>query len=188
MHKELTFQNQTISYSFRRSTRAHRMRLAVKRDGSVQLTMPARATMWSAENFVQRQRQWIMDKLAFFRTLPPLDPIARYGRREYLKYKEQARALVMQKLDEFAPRLGVSYGTVRIKDQKTCWGSCSPKGNLNFNYKLLFLPSHLQDYVIVHELAHIRELSHSRRFWNVVAEIIPDYIARRRELHGMKML
>ena len=188
MQKEIVLGSEIIQYSLRRNSRAKRLRLMVKRDGSVQLTMPASGAVWAAENFVHRQKQWIMDKLAVFRTLPPQNPVARYGRREYLRYRERARALVMQKLDEFAPRLGVSYGAVRIKDQKTCWGSCSRKGNLNFNYKLLFLPSHLQDYVVVHELAHLRELSHSRRFWDVVASVIPEHVARRRELRGMRML
>jgi predicted metal-dependent hydrolase len=150
--------------------------------------MPARGGVWSAEKFMQCQKQWILEKLAFFRTLPPQNPIALYGRREYLRYREQARVLVMQKLHEFAVRLGVSYGAVRIKDQKTCWGSCSRKVNLNFNYKILFLPSHLQDYLIVHELAHVRELSHSHRFWGVVESVIPDYVLRRRELRGPRML
>jgi predicted metal-dependent hydrolase len=122
----------------------------------------------------------------------PVNPVARYGRREYLRHRSAARALVEAKLAQFAPRIapgaGVSYGTVRIKDQKTCWGSCSRKGNLNFNYKILFLPEHLQDYVIVHELAHLVELCHSPRFWAVAGSVLPEWRALRRELRGMRML
>ena len=184
----ITVGDETIPYALRRSARARRMRLAVRRDGSVMLTMPARSTLSFAESFVYRQRQWLLEKLAFFRGLPPLDPIARFGRREYLQNREAARALVSSKLTEFAPRFGVSYGRVSIRNQKTCWGSCSRKGNLNFNYKLLFLPVDLQDYVIVHELAHVRELSHSPRFWALVGSVVPDYAARRRELRGKRML
>ncbi len=186
--KKITVGDETIPYALRRSARARRMRLAVRRDGSVMLTMPARSTLSFAESFVYRQRQWLLEKLAFFRGLPPLDPIARFGRREYLQNREAARALVSSKLTEFAPRFGVSYGRVSIRNQKTCWGSCSRKGNLNFNYKLLFLPVDLQDYVIVHELAHVRELSHSPRFWALVGSVVPDYAARRRELRGKRML
>jgi len=83
---------------------------------------------------------------------------------------------------------GASYARVSIKDQKTCWEVVRGKGNLNFNYKLLFLPEHLQDYVIVHELAHLSELSHSPRFWALVGTVIPDYAARRRELRAMRLL
>ena len=197
MKKEIVFESETIPYTLRRNARARRMRLAVHRDGSVVLTMPARSTLLFAESFVHRQRQWLLDKLAFFRGLPPLDPVAAYGRREYLQHRDAARALVASKLSEFAPRIGaigapgasgVSYARVSIRDQKTCWGSCSRKGNLNFNYKLLFLPERLQDYVIVHELAHLRELSHSPRFWALVASVVPDYAARRRELRALRLL
>ncbi len=132
-----------------------------------------------------------MEKLAFFRGLPPAHPAARYGRREYLLHREEARALVMQKLDQFDTRLGgmrLRYGRVSIRNQKTCWGSCSRKGNLSFNYKILFLPPRLQDYVIVHELAHLREFNHSPAFWAVVASVCPDWRALRRELRAGRML
>ena len=191
MQKEVTVGENTIPYTLRKSSRARRMRLAVSRDGSVTLTVPARsaASLSFAESFVHRHAQWLLEKLAFFRGLPPLDPVARYGRREYLAHREAARALVMQKLGEFAPRVGgLSYERVSIRNQKTCWGSCSRKGNLNFNYKILFLPEHLRDYVIVHELSHLRELSHSPRFWALVGSVVPDYAARRRELRARRML
>jgi predicted metal-dependent hydrolase len=189
MQKEIAYGASTIHYALRRSTRARRMRLVVHRDGSVVLTTPARVATDAGDAFVQRHARWLAEKIAFFRGLPPLDPVASYGRREYLGYREQARALVLSKLDGFAALLGgTSYGLVRIKDQKTCWGSCSRKGNLNFNYKILFLPPHLQDYVIVHELAHVRELSHSRRFWALVATVIPDCLALRKELRARRML
>jgi predicted metal-dependent hydrolase len=190
MQKEIMIGNEKISYALRRSTRARRMRLAVHRDGSVVLTTPARYALSFAEEFVYRQRQWLIEKLAFFRRLPPPDPVARYGRREYLQYRESARALVMEKIDQFHVRLGGvrPYGRVSIRNQKTCWGSCSRKGNLNFNYKLLFLPAHLRDYVIVHELAHLSELNHSPRFWALVGSVIPDWRALRRELRERRML
>jgi predicted metal-dependent hydrolase len=188
MQKEITVGGETIPYAWRLSARARRMRLAVHRDGSVVLTTPVRSAEYFGERFVYRHARWLITKLAFFRGLPPVSPIARYGRREYLAYKEEARALIIVKIAEFGPRLGgAPYAHVSIKDQKTCWGSCSKKGNLNFNYKLLFLPSHLQDYVIVHELAHLSELSHSRNFWAHVASVVPDYVARRRELRGIRM-
>jgi hypothetical protein len=191
MQKKIMVGNETIQYALRRSPRARRMRIAVYRDGSVRLTVPARSTLSFAESFVSRQGPWLLDKLAFFRGLPPLDPVALYGRREYLQHREAAHALVAQKLSEFAALLdiwGVSHARVSIRNQKTCWGSCSRKGNLNFNYKILFLPAHLRDYVIVHELAHLRELSHSPRFWALVASVVPDCTVRRRELRERRML
>jgi hypothetical protein len=189
MQKKITVGEETIPYTLRKSARARRMRLAVYRDGSVVLTTPVRAAEHSGEGFIFRHARWLISKLAFFRGLPPVNPVARYGRREYLAHKGQTRTLVVQKIAEFSARLGdAQYARVSIKDQKTCWGSCSRKGNLNFNYKLLFLPPHLQDYVIVHELAHLSELSHSRRFWAVVESVVPDYAARRRELRALRLL
>lgn len=185
MQKEINFQSSTIPYTLRKSSRARRMRLAVHRDGSVVLTTPVRTAAYKGEWFVQRHARWLMDKIAFFRQLPPVSPVARYGRREYLQYKESARALALQKIDQFHSRLGAaSYGRVSIRNQKTCWGSCSRKGNLNFNYKILFLPERLQDYVIVHELAHLSELNHSPGFWALVGSVIPDYRSLRRELRA----
>lgn len=73
---------------------------------------------------------------------------------------------------------------VRIRNSKTRWGSCSAKGNLNFHYKLVLLPPHLADYVIVHELCHLRELNHSLRFWSLVARHVPNYAYVRRELQA----
>ena len=187
--KELRIGEETIPYTLRASARARRVRLAVHRDGSVVLTTPARFSLSFAENFVRRHARWLAAKLAYFRGLPPVNPIARYGRREYMAHKEAARTLVEEKIAVLNARLGAApYARISIRDQKTCWGSCSRKGNLNFNYKIIFLPEHLQDYVMVHELAHLRELNHSPRFWALVASVVPDYAARRRELRALRML
>jgi predicted metal-dependent hydrolase len=189
MQKEITVGEETILYTLRQSARARRMRLAVHRDGSVVLTTPARATERSGEGFILRHARWLITKLQFFRGLAPVNSVARYGHREYLAHKEQARVLVMAKLEEFSIQLGgTPYTHVSIKDQKTCWGSCSRKGNLNFNYKIVFLPPYLQDYVIVHELAHLRELNHSPRFWALVASAVPDWRMLRRELRELRLL
>ncbi|NCA94384.1 MAG: M48 family peptidase, partial [Sphingobacteriia bacterium] len=77
---------------------------------------------------------------------------------------------------------GFEFKKISIRSQRTRWGSCSQAGNLNFNYKLIYLPDKIIDYVIVHELCHLDEFNHSRRFWFLVSEIIPDYRILRREL------
>jgi predicted metal-dependent hydrolase len=187
MQRSITYESSTIRYALRRSARARRMRLAVHRDGSVTLTLPTRVSLGAGEAFVQRLGSWVLSRIASFgRT--PVHPASLYGRAEYLSHREAARLLVASRLAVFAPVLGVSYGRVSIRSQRTCWGSCSRSGNLNFNYKVLFLPPHLQDYVIVHELAHRLELSHSARFWAVVTGVLPDFRLLRRELRGMGMI
>jgi len=96
----------------------------------------------------------------------------------YCENKELARTLILERLKFFNQHYNFTYHRVAIKDQKHCWGSCTSKGNLNFSYKLLFLPPTLRDYVILHELCHLSELNHSKRFWNTMAEVMPDYRER----------
>ena len=189
MQKEITVGDLRIRYTHRRSARARRMRLAVERDGAVVLTTPMRTSDRFMEGFVLRHARWVMTALARVRSLPPLHPVAQYGRREYLLHREVARSFVYSRIAVLAPSLGgVSFCRVSIRDQKTCWGSCSRKGNLNFNYKIVFLPACLRDYVIVHELAHLREFNHSPQFWALVESLVPEWRMRRRELRAMRML
>jgi len=100
----------------------------------------------------------------------------------YIKNKERAREIVRQKLNNFNNTYGFTYNRVSIKNQRTKWGSCSSKGNLNFNYKIVFLPEHLANYLIVHELCHLKELNHSKSFWLLVEKTIPDYKKCKKEL------
>ena len=104
----------------------------------------------------------------------------------YLANKESARILVHDRVAHFMKYYSVKYGIVvgkiAIRNQRSRWGSCSKKGNLNFNYKLVFLTPAQQDYVIVHEICHIKEFNHAKAFWNLVAETIPDWKKLRSEL------
>ena len=93
----------------------------------------------------------------------------------YNKHKEITRALIFSKLEYWAPICGVNFKRVAIRNTKRCWGSCSSLGNLNFSYKMLFLPECLADYIIVHELCHLKELNHSPKFWAEVEKIMPHY-------------
>ena len=106
----------------------------------------------------------------------------------YLKYKEEARKLVRIKLLYWSEIYGFKYGKVAIRNQKTRWGSCSKRVNLNFSYKIVFLPEHLVDYLIVHELCHLEQFNHSKDFWALVGKTIPDYQKRRNELRHMVQL
>ena len=113
-----------------------------------------------------------------------------FGRRKkkaapslhFAAYKELARDIIAKRVAYFNERYGFSFGRIAIKNQKRCWGSCSAKKNLNFNYKVIFLPEPLMDYVIVHELCHLKELNHGSQFWNLVGEAVPDYKEKRAHL------
>lgn len=104
----------------------------------------------------------------------------------YLTHKEPARTLITERLEFFNQAGAYTYNRVAIRDQRRCWGSCSSKGNLNFSYKLLFLPPCLRDYIIVHELSHLKVLNHSADFWNILAAQMPDYVVRMQTLRHLE--
>jgi len=95
--------------------------------------------------------------------------------KHYLEHKEMARVLVHQKLIYWNQFYGYTYNRVAIRNTRRCWGSCTSLKNLNFSYRVLFLPEALQDYIIVHELCHLKELHHKESFWDLLAQQIPNY-------------
>jgi predicted metal-dependent hydrolase len=102
--------------------------------------------------------------------------------KHYLAHKEQARAVVKKKLEYWNQFYNLEFKRVAIRNTRRSWGSCTSLKNLNFSYRLIFLPEHLQDYIIVHELCHLQELHHKDSFWLLVGEQMPDYTERIREL------
>ena len=88
---------------------------------------------------------------------------------------DKALDIIPRRVEYFAKRIGVTYGRITIRNQKTRWGSCSSKGNLNFNCLLMLAPSEVLDYVVVHELCHRKEMNHSKAFWIEVEKVFPDY-------------
>ena len=101
--------------------------------------------------------------------------------------RELARQRITRRVEYFAPLVGVTYNRIFIKEQKTRWGSCSSLGNLNFNWKLILLNEELLDYVVVHELAHRKQMNHSPTFWADVERVLPDYRERRRRLRECRV-
>jgi predicted metal-dependent hydrolase len=108
--------------------------------------------------------------------------------KHYVDHKEQARELVLARLQHFNQHYGLEWNRVAIRNQRRCWGSCTSLKNLNFNYKILLLPPHLRDYIIVHELCHLKHLHHGKDFWNLVAEQMPEYKKHVAELRAIDKL
>lgn len=164
-------------------SRTRRIRLSVKSDGSVVLTLPHRVSLQAGKSLVIEKRDWIMQ--ARERMLGEPKKLLMQGSvEEYEKNKEVARRILTERTSYFQDIYDVTYRKLSIRNQKTRFGSCSSRGHLSFNYRLIFLPEHLRDYVIVHELCHLKELNHSRKFWALVAQTIPDYQTRKRDLQA----
>lgn len=186
MYKEITLQDQAVSYTLRRSKRARRMRIAVHVDGSIVVTVPYGAGEGLIERFMSEKSTWLISKIEYFKQFKG-QTFLKHSRSEYLKHKEKALELARERAGHYAGLYKLKYKSISIKNQKTRWGSCSRKGNLNFNYKIALLPERLADYIIVHEVCHLGELNHSKRFWNLVAKTFPDHQSLRLELRKYPM-
>jgi len=91
------------------------------------------------------------------------------------RYRDAARTKITARVEYFHSITGGHYTSITIRDQKTRWGSCSSRGTLSFNYRLIFAPGKVLDYVVVHELCHLTHMDHSENFWNMVRSIMPEY-------------
>lgn len=105
------------------------------------------------------------------------------------RYRNTARQLFTSRVAFYHALTGGTYTSIAIRDQRTRWGSCSSRGTLSFNYRLVFAPPRVLDYVVVHELCHLTHMNHSRDFWDMVERIMPDYKVHRRWLkeHGQEL-
>lgn len=175
MKRQINLHNRVVNYSVRRSKRAKRLRLAVYCDGNFIVTVPQTFPTNSIDRYVIAKSQWVISKMDFFEGLNKKQKLT-LGSDGYELYKDKALEMVTERLSILNNKhYRLKFNKLTIKSQKTRWGSCSKKRNLNFNYKILFLPPKIRDYIMIHELCHLKELNHSNRFWRLVAKSIPDY-------------
>ena len=156
----------------------------ITRDCRVLVRAPLQMKDRDIERFLQLKSPWIAAHLARPAAIhPPLTEA------EKAALMAAAREDIPRRVAQFAPQVGVSVGRVTIRCQHTRWGSCSSKGNLNFNCLLMLCPEWVRDYVVIHELCHRREMNHSPRFWALVEAQMPDYEAWKKWLkaHGSEL-
>ncbi len=172
MENSTYLNGQKIMYSLRVSRRAKHVRIAVNCDGAVVITQPFGITLERIEKIISTKINWILDKITYFKkhTVHRKTTVHEYG-----KYREQAFLLVQSRIRHFNDFYQFTFNRISIRNQKTRWGSCSRRGNLNFNYRIVHLSPELTDYIVVHELCHLAELNHSKNFWKLVEKTIPNY-------------
>ena len=167
-----------IAYRVIRSDRKT-MVLQVNAEG-VTVRAPLRFDDARIRRFVEEHTDWIEQKLQKHRSM---GAVPRLSTAELYALAEQALKDLPPRVAHYAALLGVTYGKITVRNQKTRWGSCSSSGNLNFNCLLMLTPPEVRDYIVVHELCHRKEMNHSKRFYAEVARVMPDY---RRQVQWLK--
>lgn len=158
--------------------------MALKPEGLV-VRAPIQMSNRQIQQFIDAHRDWIRKAVA--RQEQRQRELEQRGaspitKEEVHQLKEMALAYIPERVRYYAPKVGVTYGEIRIKQLKSRWGSCSAKGNLNFNCLLMLAPLEVIDSVVVHELCHRKEMNHSERFYREVLRVIPDYWKHHRWL------
>ena len=168
-----------IVYSHRRT-----IGFEVNSDGMAQVHCPINLSYQVLEGMLESRKKWYFEKAELMKLRKAALPGYSIPTPEQLAPEQVAeiRECFTSRVSYYAEKMKVTYGRLTIRNQKTRWGSCSSKGNLNFNYRLYFLPKELLDYVVVHELAHRIHMNHSPAFWQVVEQYCPNYRKYRQEL------
>jgi hypothetical protein len=169
--------------TFIRHPRARRYLIRVRLDGSVRVTIPRRGSQREATQFVEQQRSWIVRQRQRVAALRESTP-AELSSAEQRVLRARARAELPTRLRELAAQTGLSVAKISVRDQRHRWGSCSPTGHICLNWRLITMPGWVRDYVLYHELMHLKRLDHSPAFWRLVAQVCPDYEDARRWLRA----
>ncbi len=180
----------TLNPVFVRHPRARRYVIRVADDGTVRVTVPRWGSKRDARAFAEDQRAWIetqQRRAELDRLKPRRAPLAPEVERAF---RTRAARELPARLLELAVEHGLTVSRVSVRNQKWRWGSCSPKGHICVNWRLVTMPAWVRDYVLIHELMHLKRLDHSPKFWKLVAHACPEYQNARRYLrsHGSNTL
>jgi predicted metal-dependent hydrolase len=181
MKREIVLGDTKVSYTIRVSGRARYLRMTVGSEGLV-VTVPTRWHVHFVEQFLRQKASWILKHLSKAEKMKDRTVLP-HSKKDYEANKEKFLAHITGRVEFFNSLYQYSYRKISIRNQTSLWGSCTRAGSLQFNFKLSYLPQKPIDYVVVHELCHLREHNHSERFWKLVARMIPDYKIIRKSLH-----
>lgn len=174
-----------------RRTKRKTMVLEVTPEAEVLVRAPYRMPETEINRFIENKRDWIEKSVEKARERKrEHSSLERLTQEDIYNLAVQAQAVIPPMAACYAKQIGVTYGKITIRNQKSRWGSCSAKGNLNINCLLMRAPKEVQEYIVVHELCHRKEMNHSHRFWEEVEKILPDYKERKSWLkeHGEKLI
>jgi predicted metal-dependent hydrolase len=171
-----------ISYSVNYSRRSKSIKISIYKDNTLRVTVPKYRRNISIEKVLLEKKDWILSAISENKNVIKIEDVKDYDlfKKDYLKY-------IKKRVDYYNTFYNLEYKNISIRRSKTRWGSCSVKNNLNFNYKIYYLPQPLSDYVIVHEICHLMEFNHSKNFWNLVEKTIPDYKEIKKRLKGYSL-
>lgn len=164
-----------MNYTLQRSRRKS-ITITVQEEGTVLVKAPYQYPKKKIDAIVESKSDWIAERKEQQKNKK------RFTLEEITDYKHTAKQVFPERINYYERLIGVQAGQIRIKDQKTRWGSCSSKGNINLNWRLILAPEEVMDYVIIHELCHLKEMNHSKAFWELVEQICPDYREQKRWL------
>ena len=167
--------------------------IQVNSDLSVTVRAPYSASETDIEEILKKKEAWIsrhIEKIKKTKERFEAEPTEKLTREKVIALAEEALKVIPERVEYFAKVIGVTYGKITVRNQKTRWGSCSSKGNLNFNCLLMLAPPEVLDYVVVHELCHRKQMNHSKAFWLEVEKVLPNYKEVRKWLkeEGSQMI
>lgn len=167
--------------------------IQVNSDLGVTVRAPRSALEKDIEEILKKKEAWIskhIEKIKETKERFEAEPTEKLTREKVIALADEALKVIPERVEYFAKVIGVTYGKITVRNQKTRWGSCSSKGNLNFNCLLMLAPPEVLDYVVVHELCHRKQMNHSKAFWLEVEKVLPNYKEVRKWLkeEGSQMI
>lgn len=168
---------------FFQSPRAKHLRITIRHDKTIRVTIPRRGNLHQAKEFLLSKTSWIQKHLQKIDQYADLRAIG-----DSSIDLEKARAYLFNRLNYFAEKYNFSYNRAVFRRQKTRWGSCSSKNNINLNIKIAALPERLQDYVLLHELVHTKHKNHGRKFWAEMNRLVGDARKLRKEMRKYRLI
>ncbi len=169
--------DRNIEYTLKKNKRQKNIILKVN-EGKLIISTPSVVSIYVVEKFINQKRKWIIDSI----DKTKINDKVTLDDKVWEHIKNANLELIKQKLEYFNKHYKFKYNKVRIRHQKTRWGSCSSDKDFNFNIKIICLPEELQDYIVVHELCHLKEMNHSKKFWDLVEQKIPNQKEIRKKL------